>query len=207
MSRLRFCFAFTFALLIALSAAGWAQPPGTPPEEAPPKSIRDAYNRADKFGEEPAPPAAPAAERSPWCDGVHYLGLAGALVLLAALGTGLWLYLVLAFRRNQDRALVRRRWRAGHSALGLAAGALALSHVVGRFRQAGAVGLAWNLPVLTGAAIILLVISGLLRLRPPRALAPYPQYWTRAHQALTALTVLLLLWHGLTMYAQFVLHR
>ena len=206
MSRLRFCFAFTLVLLLTLSAAGWAQPPGSSPGEAPPKSLRDAYNRAEHFGDEPAAPATPAAERSRWFDRVHYLGLAGALALLAALGTGLWHYLILAFRA-QDRVQVRRRWHTGHAVLGLAAGALALSHVAGRCVQAGEFRLGWGVPLLTAGAIILLVITGLLRVRPPRAPAPYPQFWARAHQALTALAVLFLLWHGLTMYAQFVLHR
>jgi hypothetical protein len=184
---------------------------GAGSEEAPPKSIREAYQRAENFGEEPSAPAAPPAPAppspSPWFDGAHYLGLSAGLLLLAGLGTGLWLYLVVAFRPGKDREPVRRRWRQWHYALGGAAGALALSHAVGRLVQVGSLMPGFWVPAATGFALILLVVSGLLRAGSPPAPAQSAQWWSWSHRALTALAVILLLWHAITMYAQFALHK
>ena len=229
MSSLRWLFGCVLGLvlvgLLLPALAGCGQAPAPPPGTGPanelvaptdgamrgeklPGSIRQAYEEAEKFGEPPAPPQqAPAPPTlAPWFDKVHYVGLSGALLLLAGLGTGLWIYLVVAFRRGQDRVFVRRQWRKWHYALGFGAGALALSHALGRFVQLGGFVPGFWVPILTGGALVLLVVSGLLRAWPPRPLARHFNWWTWSHRALTTLAVIMLLWHGITMYARFVLH-
>jgi hypothetical protein len=214
-----------FAAVLLLLGAWplWAQPaePAPPPaapapaaggansEEKLPRSIREAYERAEKFGEEPSAQSkkTEAQPPSPWRDTVHYVGLGGGLLLLAALATGLWIYLVIAFRKGPHRVLLRRAWRRWHYGLGLAAGALALTHAIGRYVQAGDFEVEFGAPALTSAAIILLVISGIIRAWPPRALARHPRWWAWSHRVLTMLAVLALCWHGTTMYAKFVLHK
>ena len=209
-------------LLLALLVVGWpavelwAQPPAmgevpAPPSNNPdeklPSSIREAYERAEEFGEEPdteKDEPEQRGERSPWFDGVHYVGVGGGLFLLAGLATGLWIYLVVAFRTGPRRVLIRRLWRRWHYALGFVAGGLALAHAVGRFIQEGEVELGLGPPVLTAAALILLLVSGVIRAWPPLPLARHPQWWAWSHRALAALTVLALFWHGISMYAQFV---
>ncbi len=180
-------------------------PPANHPDEKLPSSIREAYERAERFGEEPSkePEEHEQHEHSLWYDGVHYVGVAGGLLLLAGLATGLWIYLVIAFRTGPHRVLIHRVWRRWHYALGFVAGGLALAHVLGRYVQVGGVGVEFGPPTLTSAAFILLVVSGLLRAWPPRALARHPHWWAWSHRVFAAAALLALFWHGLSEYLHF----
>lgn len=191
-------------LLLCLPSAGlWAQGPPPPGDEPPPGSIREAYERAERFGEEPTPgqTPAPTEAHSPWYDGVHYVGIGGALGLLAAAGVGLWIFLVVAFRKDSKRILVRRLWRRRHYALGLSAGALALAHVVGRTIQEGELSL--GPASRTSLAFLLLVLSGVIRAWPPRPVARYPWLWIWLHRVLLVLAVVLLYRHVMWQYLKF----
>ncbi len=187
----------------------WAQAGAGDSEERLPRSIREAYERAEGFTEERGPEGeeSEAAEAALWRDGVHYLGIGGGLALLAALGVGLWIFLVIAFRQGPQRVLLRRVWRRWHYALGLAAGALALAHVIGRSVQLGEFEAELGAAQLATAAIILLVISGVIRAWPPRSLARHPRWWMWSHRVLVVAAFLALFWHGVGTYAEFVLHR
>ena len=173
-------------------APGGASDPGQMP-----KNIREAYERAEKFGEEALPPGPPgsAAERKGTrrLDAVHMPGLAAGGLLLANLALGGAIFLG---ARRKRLALPRRKvMRKWHYVVGLTAVALALVHATGRFIQAGALSLDSPPAFLLTCAAVLLVGSGLLRVRPPRALARHPRIWAWAHRVLVLLTVVLLVLH------------
>ena len=96
MSPLHVVVWLVVALLLVAALALQAQPADQP--EKLPGSIREAYGRAEEFGEEPEqkPAESGEPEPNPWFDGVHYVGAVGGLFLLAGIGTGLWIYLVIA---------------------------------------------------------------------------------------------------------------
>lgn len=197
------------ALGLLAASCLWAQGGTGDSGEKLPRSIREAYERAEGFTEEPAKEASEseAEEAGLWTDGIHYLGIGGGLVLLAALAVGLYIYLVIAFRQGPDRVRLRRLWRRRHYALGLAAGALALAHVIGRSLQLGEFEAEFGAAQLATLAIILLVVSGIIRAWPPRPLAAHPQWWKWSHRLLVVAALLTLFWHGIATYAEFVLHR
>jgi len=176
------------------------------PGERPPRSIREAYERAEEFGQ---PPAAEGEVReaeesgSFWLDPVHYLGLAGAALALAALGVGLYIFLVVAFRRGPDRVLVRRAWRLRHAILGLSAVALAVAHAGLRAVQTGEVPFSWNPSQALTLAFVLLALSGVLRMWPPRSLARYARVWIWSHRVLLVAALLLLVGHVVFQYVRF----
>ena len=98
--------------------------------------------------------------------------------------------------RRKRLALPRRKvMRKWHYVVGLTALALALVHATGRFIQAGALSLDSPPAFLLTCTAVLLVGSGLLRVRPPRALARHPRIWAWAHRVLVLLTVVLLVLH------------
>lgn len=210
-SRWQICGAGLLCVALVLLGASclWAQAGAGNAEEKLPRSIREAYERAEGFTEEPGGKndESEAAEAGLWRDGIHYLGLAGGLVLLAALAVGLYIFLVIAFHQGADRVLLRRAWRRRHYALGLAAGALALAHVIGRSVQLGEFEAELGAAQLATAAILLLVVSGIIRAWPPRPLARHPRWWMWSHRVLTVVALLALFWHGIATYAEFVLHR
>ncbi len=188
------------ALLLA-SAAVAQEVPG----ERPPRSIREAYERAEQFGQPPAEEAAREAEeaRSLWLDPVHYLGVAAGALALGALGVGLYIFLVVAFRRGPDRVLVRRAWRLRHVILGLSAVALAVAHSGLRAVQTGEVPFSWSPPQAVTLAFVLLALSGVLRMWPPRSLARYTRVWVWSHRVLLIAALLLLVRHVAFQYARF----
>lgn len=173
------------------------EPSGAPEPEELPQSIREAYERAEKFGEEAIPPMPPASatgdRNSRRLDLVHVVGLVGGSLLVANLAIGTAIFL--GARRRRLTVPARKIWRKWHYAVGLTALALALAHAIGRFMQAGELNLDNPPAFLLACATVLIVGSGLLRVRPPRKLARYPQLWVWAHRALALLTLVLLVMH------------
>lgn len=200
-SAARAAVAFVVVALLLASGAVAQEGPG----EGPPRSIREAYERAEQFGQPPAEEAAREAEgaRSLWRDPVHYVGIAGGAFALGALGVGLYIFLVVAFRRGPDRVLVRRAWRLRHVILGLSAVALAVAHAGLRAAQTGEIPFSWSPPQAVTLAFVLLALSGVLRMWPPRSLARYARVWIWSHRVLLVAALLLLVRHVAFQYARF----
>jgi len=102
-----------------------------------------------------------------WLDGIHLLGVAAGVLGVVALILGLTILLVLRPRGMGYDAGVRQGWRRRHVAFGLAAVVLGLAHVVARIVQTGGMSLGVRGPALLALAVLLLGVSGLLRLLLP----------------------------------------
>ena len=178
-------------------------------EEQLPQSIREAYQRALEFGEAPAPatsaPAPASGKPGPslWFDPIHYVGIAGGVLTALALLAGLYLYFFAGRYRGPDR--VQRRWRLRylHIFLGASAVGLALAHSLLRFVQSGEVELSLKSPTVVLYAFLLLALSGVLRVVPPRKWARYAKVFMWTHRALVAIVLVVLLRHVLLAYQFF----
>jgi hypothetical protein len=106
-------------------------------------------------------------ETSFWLDPVHLMGITASALGVVALTLGLTILLVLRLRGVGYDAAQRQGRRRWHVAFGLAAVGLGLAHTVGRFLQRGQVNLNPRGPALLGLAVLLLGLSGALRVLIP----------------------------------------
>ncbi|MEN6345614.1 MAG: hypothetical protein ABFE16_09910 [Armatimonadia bacterium] len=133
----------------------------------------------------------------PWLDAVHWIGLVGGFLILVALAVGL--YLLLAFRRG-GRLSLRGKVRNLHILGGGLAIAFALGHVAGRAVQAGSVEFELDPARLIALALVLVLVTGLMRRFTPGFLQGHYALLAWAHR-LAVLAVLILL--GLHVVAAF----
>ena len=117
-----------------------------------------------------APPAAEPAGASPWHDAVHIVGTIGGGLAVLAFAGGLIVFFGFEVRGKRWNDPLRRRLRALHIALGASGATLALAHHIGRLVQAREIEFELFPPFLCGYGFALLLISGILRVKTPKAL-------------------------------------
>jgi hypothetical protein len=175
---------------------------------------------ADKGAAPPAPPVAPSpavpaapgpppvadeepAGASPWHDGVHYVGIIGGGLAVLAFAGGLIVFLGFEVRGKRWDDPLRRRLRALHIALGASGATLALAHHVGRLVQAREIEFELFPPFLCGYGFALLLISGILRVKTPRALRRFWRVFPWLHRVAFVVALVYLFRHVRYQFLQF----
>jgi hypothetical protein len=119
---------------------------------------------------------------STWRDGVHTAGIAGGALAVLALVLGIVIYAGPRLPGKKLAPALRKRLRTAHMACGMAAALLALTHHVWRLVQVQQLGLGHTPPHLAGYGFLLLLLTGALRARPPKALRKAGKWFARAHR-------------------------
>ncbi|MBU0608620.1 MAG: hypothetical protein KKI08_12095 [Armatimonadetes bacterium] len=190
MRRSRLTATFLLLLFWVLAAAGCAgqdvaKGKAAPAEKASPAAPSPVPTPPAPVPATPTPAPAAAAEPkigSPWHDGVHYVGLAGAGLAGLAFIAGVAVFVGFEVRGKRWDDPSRRRLRALHMACGVSGALLALAHHVGRLVQNQELILAHSPPFLAGYGFALLLISGVLRYRTPKALRKVWQVFPWLHR-------------------------
>lgn len=141
---------------------------------------------------------------SPWHDAIHWVGLANAALALLALLGGVVLFAVFELRGVKFTDPARKQLRLAHMIVGTTAIAAGLAHYIGRGVQVGEYFFGVIPPALCMYGFLLVLLTGWLRYRTPKALRKFWRYLPWLHRLGVVVALYYLTRHSLYQYHKFM---